>query len=166
MPAKRTSASSPPVYRTKPLRPHRDDSYKARAKYPEPTVCPQCHAVFHAGHWQWLPAPPSAHSELCPACHRIRDEAPAGYVRLEGPFVSAHASELAAVARNVESKEKDARPINRIMAISTDREGIEITTTDSHLARDIGEAVRHAFQGTLTIRYGPDDNLARVKWTR
>jgi hypothetical protein len=41
-----------------------------------------------------------------------------------------------------------------------------ITTTDSHLARGIGEAVRRAYQGKLTIQYGPDENLARVTWTR
>ena len=166
MPRKKTPAGVSPVYRTKPLRPHRDDSYKARTKYPEPTVCPECHAVFHAGHWQWLPMPAAPHSALCPACHRVRDDMPAGYLRLEGPFVSAHSEELLALARNIEKKEKAARPLNRIMTIATEDNAIAISTTDSHLARDIGEAVRNAYQGELTIHYGRDENLARAKWTR
>ena len=166
MPRKQTPASASLVYRKKPLRPHLDDSYKVRTKYREPTVCPECHAVFHAGRWQWLPVPASPHSALCPACHRIRDDVPAGYLRLEGSFVAGHSEELLAVARNVEKKEKASRPLNRIMAIATEGDGITISTTDSHVARDIGEAIRSAYQGELTIQYGPDDNLARVKWVR
>ena len=166
MPRKQTPAGLPHVYRDKPLQPHLDDSYKIRGKYTEPTVCPECNAVYHAGHWQWLPAPASPAHALCPACHRIRDGVPAGYVRLEGAFVSAHASQLLAVARNVEKKEKASRPLNRIMSIEQDGEGVTVTTTDSHLARDIGEAIRGAHQGKLTLRYGPDENFVRVTWTR
>ena len=166
MPRRQPPAGSPPVYRTKPLRPRLDESYKVREKYPEPTVCPECHAVFHAGHWQWSAVPASPHHELCPACHRIRDAAPAGYVRLEGPFVLPHSAELIARVRNVEEKEKAARPLNRVMAIATEDEGITITTTDSHLARDIGEAMRRAYKGALDIQYGPDKNLGRVTWRR
>jgi hypothetical protein len=28
------------------------DAYQAKGKLPEPTVCPQCSAVFHEGRWQ------------------------------------------------------------------------------------------------------------------
>jgi hypothetical protein len=33
------------------------DAYKSKGKLPEPTVCPDCGAVYHAGHWQWLEKP-------------------------------------------------------------------------------------------------------------
>jgi NMD protein affecting ribosome stability and mRNA decay len=166
MPRKQTPVGLPHVYRNKPLEPHVDDSYRTRGKYTEPTVCPECNAVYHAGHWQWLSLPAAPTYALCPACHRIRDGAPAGYVRLEGPFLSGHSSELLAVVRNVEKKEKAERPLNRIMAVDKDEDGVTVTTTDVHLARDIGEAIRHAYQGKLTLHYGPDEKFVRVTWTR
>jgi NMD protein affecting ribosome stability and mRNA decay len=166
MPSKKVPAGLPHVYRDKPLWPHVDDSYKPRGKYKEPTVCPECNAVYHRGRWQWLPAQATPTYELCPACHRIRDGVPAGYVRLEGPFVSEHASELLAIAHNAEQKEKACRPINRIMAIDQQRDALSITTTDSHLARGIGEAIRRAHHGKLALHYGPDENFVRVTWTR
>ena len=46
------------------------DPYKTRLKLPEPTVCPQCGAVFHEGRWHWAPRPSPAHEELCQACHQ------------------------------------------------------------------------------------------------
>jgi NMD protein affecting ribosome stability and mRNA decay len=166
MARKHTPSGLPHVYRDKPLQPHRDDSYKPTGKYPEPTVCPECNAVFHAGRWQWAPAPAGPTYALCPACHRIRDGAPAGYVRLEGSFLSEHRAEMLALIHNVEKKEKADRPLNRIMAIDQEDGIVTIATTDSHLARDIGEAIRHAYQGTLEIHYGSDENFVRVTWTR
>ncbi|MDD5035907.1 MAG: hypothetical protein PHE55_14250, partial [Methylococcaceae bacterium] len=54
------------------------DPYKSRSKPQEPTVCPDCGAIFHGGRWQWGETPADAHQEPCPACHRIRDKLPAG----------------------------------------------------------------------------------------
>lgn len=166
MPRKPSNTDSPPVYGTKPLRPHVDDSYRRRGKYAEPTACPECNAVFHDGRWQWMALPQEPQYELCPACHRIHDDAPAGYVRLEGAFLADHRGELLALVHNVEAREKAERPLNRIMAITEDDGSLLVTTTDSHLARDIGKAVHHAYQGSLKIQYSEDENLARVAWKR
>lgn len=161
-----SKSGAPPVYRTKPLQPHVDDSYKSRGKPHEPTVCPECRAVVHEGRWQWLAAPASAHSETCPACRRIQDNMPAGYVKLEGAFLVQHRDEILSLVRNVEGKEKPKHPMQRIMKVMNEDGGVLVTTTDSHLARDIGEAVRHAYQGELVVHYNPDENLARVNWKR
>ena len=42
------------------------DTYKTKGKLPEPTVCPQCGAVYHKGRWQWLPEPEKPHEQLLP----------------------------------------------------------------------------------------------------
>ena len=60
----------------------------------QPYRCPQCGAVFHEGRWQWLSRPVQAHEEMCPACHRIHDEYPAGFVHVGGTFFKDHREEL------------------------------------------------------------------------
>jgi len=50
-----------------------DDPYRAAAKPPEPTRCPQCKATFNEGRWSWEKAPADSYENLCPACQRIHD---------------------------------------------------------------------------------------------
>lgn len=142
------------------------DSYKPQKKLPEPTRCPDCGAVFRGGRWHWEAAPAQANEALCPACRRIRDRYPAGYVTLKGDFFAAHRDEILAIARNRESREKAEHPLQRIMAVEDIEGGVQITTTDAHLARAIGDAVHDAYKGELEVEYGEQDNLVRVYWTR
>jgi NMD protein affecting ribosome stability and mRNA decay len=155
-----------PVRRDRLVQDTRHDAYKARHKLPEPTVCPQCGAVFHAGRWQWLAKPAQSHESICPACHRIHDEFPAGYVTVGGQFFNDHREELLHLARNEETRAKAEHPLKRIMKIEDQDEGILITTTDIHLARGIGEALHHAYQGELEYHYNEQENLLRVVWAR
>jgi hypothetical protein len=169
MPKKLAKPSTPgaqPVYRSKPFHDHVDDSYKSRGKLHENTLCPQCGAVFQNGRWQWLPKPGAGHSETCPACHRIHDEFPAGYIKLEGEFLSQHRAEIVSLVRHVEERERAEHALQRIMNIVDEDGGVLVTTTDVHLAHGIGEAVRHAYQGHLDSHYNPEENLLRVHWKR
>jgi hypothetical protein len=142
------------------------DAYRARRKPPEPTVCPQCGGVFHEGRWQWLQAPAGAHQEPCPACLRIQDHFPAGFVTLQGEFFLAHHEEILHLAQNVEKHERAEHPLKRIMKIEEKDGTTLVTTTDIHLARGIGEAIHNAYQGDLEFHYNPDEYLLRVNWTR
>jgi NMD protein affecting ribosome stability and mRNA decay len=142
------------------------DPYRARSKPPEPSVCPQCGAVFHEGRWEWKEAPAGAHQETCPACHRINDQLPAGFVTLEGEFFQGHREEILHLARNVEKRERVEHALNRIIAVEEKDGGVLLTTTDIHLARGIGEAVHDAYQGDLEFHYNPDEYLLRVVWER
>jgi NMD protein affecting ribosome stability and mRNA decay len=155
-----------PVRRDRMVQDTRHDAYKARLKLPEPTVCPQCGAVFHEGHWQWLPRPEKAHEEMCPACHRIHDEFPAGFVNVGGAFFRENRDELLNLVRNEEERAKAEHPLKRIMKIEDADDGILVTTTDIHLARGIGEALHHAYQGELEYHYNEKENLLRVVWER
>lgn len=141
------------------------DAYKTRGKLPEPTVCSQCGAIFHEGRWQWGKAPADAHPGICPACHRIHDHFPAGFLTLEGPFFQSNRDEIMRLVHNEEQRERAEHPLKRIMDIEESDGEVLVTTTDIHLARRIGEAVHHAYQGELEFHYNPDENLLRVHWT-
>ena len=147
---------------------HLIDPYKARHKLPEPTRCPQCGAVFHEGKWRWMARPPApAHEELCAACRRINDDYAAGVVTLKGPVVREQKAELLQLVRRQEKAEKEEHPLNRIMRVEEGGpDTLRITTTDIHLPRRIGEAIRHAFHGDLELHYDEDRYFVRVDWHR
>ena len=140
------------------------DTYKLRGKLPEPTVCPQCGAVFHKGRWTWATRPADAHEEICPACHRTRDRCPAGTIHLIGPFLNTHKEEILNLVRNQEVEAKREHPLSRILSIDEEKDGVVVTTTDTHLPRRIGEALRRAHHGELDFHYGQDPRLIRMTW--
>jgi hypothetical protein len=143
-----------------------DDPYLARGKPSGPAVCPGCGAVFRRGRWQWGEATGKAGGHECPACKRTRERQPAGYIRLSGTFFASHRDEVLRLVRNEEGREKRMHPLQRIMAIREVRGATEVTTTDVHVARRIGDSLRAAFRGSLVLRYSPDDYLVRVNWSR
>jgi hypothetical protein len=157
-----------------PRQPRRDrmihervhDPYKTRLKLREPTVCPQCGAVFHEGRWHWAPRPRPAHEEICQACHRINDRYPAGELTIKGDFATSHKDEIIHLARHQEEQEKADHPLHRIMDIEEQDGAIVVRTTDIHLPRRIGEALHHAYHGELEFHYAQEAYFIRVRWTR
>jgi NMD protein affecting ribosome stability and mRNA decay len=142
------------------------DSYKSRKKLQEPTRCPDCGAVYRDGRWGWGGETAAVHEERCPACHRIHDHFPAGYVTLKGPFFAEHRQEILQRVRNCEQKERGDHPLERLMAIEDAEEGVTVTTTGTHLARRIGDALYDAYKGALDYHYNKEENLLRVAWHR
>jgi NMD protein affecting ribosome stability and mRNA decay len=143
-----------------------DDPYQAASRPPEPTRCPGCNASFQEGRWSWAKAPADAHVQLCPACQREQDQFPAGYVTIKGAFFADHRDEIIALIQSHEKREKAERPLQRIMAIEEKRDGIEVATTDSHLARGIAQALQDSYKGDMKLRYSRDENLVRASWKR
>jgi hypothetical protein len=144
----------------------RKDPYEARLKLGEPTLCPVCGVVYAHGRWHWAAHPPAAQTHLCPACQRIHDKVPAGILLLRGNYLAGHRDEILNIARNRESEEKRDHPLNRIMAIVTRPDEIEITTTDVHLPRRIGDALHSAHKGELSIHYADNEYFVRINWSR
>jgi hypothetical protein len=140
------------------------DPYQAQQKLHEGTVCPQCNAVYHDGRWQWVARTKAAHEHLCAACRRINDKFPAGVVTLHGDFAREHKGEMIRLAHHQEEAEKKEHPLNRIMSIEQDARGIVINTTDIHLPRRIGEAVKRAFHGEIDVHFEEDGYFVRVDW--
>src|SRR5512134_1032357 len=79
---------------------HVDDPYATRLKLHEPTVCPDCGAVYHLRRWQWAERPSPAYEERCKACRRLHDEYPAGELVHAGAFLAAHEDEILRLARH------------------------------------------------------------------
>lgn len=146
---------------------HESDTYGLGGKLPDPTACPSCGAMYRDGRWTWGAPPADASQTACPACRRIADDYPAGVVVADGEFAALHRREIVGLARNLEEREKRNHPLKRILRVSEPEGGpIEIATTDTHLARGIGDALHHAYQGDLDYRYTDKENLLRVYWRR
>ena len=90
-------------------------------------VCPTCGVVFEHGRWHWKAKPASAQEHVCPACRRVKDDFPAGYVSLEGDFLREHRDELLHLVRNEEKRAKDEHPLERIMDIRQDGDKTVVT---------------------------------------
>jgi NMD protein affecting ribosome stability and mRNA decay len=142
------------------------DPYHSKLKIKEPNVCPECRATFQNGRWSWGDAAAGAHEQLCPACQRTKDKVPAAFLTLRGEFLAGHKDEILHLIRNYEARERKEHPLKRIMDTEEQEGGLMLTFTDAHLARGIGDAIHHAYQGEIDYQYTKEDIMLRVTWTR
>ncbi len=142
------------------------DAYKSKKKLPEPTRCPDCGLVFRDGRWSRGVEAGEAHVARCPACQRIHDRFPAGHVMLSGEFFTTHRDEILHRLRHCEETEAQDHPLERLIAIEDTDDGVEVTTTGTHLARRLGDALHDAYKGELEYHYNREENLLRVGWHR
>jgi hypothetical protein len=56
--------------------------------------------------------------------------------------------------------------MQRLMGIEEAGDGVLVTTTDVHLARNIAERVHDSYKGDLAFHYNKQDNLLRASWKR
>jgi len=142
------------------------DPYQARRKPAEPCVCRACGAVFEHGRWRWGLRPREARQDLCEACHRIRTGLQAGSVSLAGDFVRRRRAEMVCLIRHQEAQENREHPQHRIMSLEPTTAGLLVRTTDLHLPRRIGEALRRAYKGELDLHFETGSCSIRVSWRR
>jgi len=142
-----------------------EDPYRMRKKLSEPTFCRQCGAVWHRGRWQWGAKPAGAESALCSACRRIEDRLPAGRVTIPRDFVTDRLVEIVGLLRNEEREEKQEHPLNRIIDIEETTDALIVHTTDIHLPRRLGEALKRAFHGELNMHFDEAGYFVRVDWS-
>jgi len=146
----------------------RHDVYYRRNKLASPACCPQCGLMFINGRWLRQETAPSDEADLvlCPACRRIADNYPAGYVEVRGPFFQSHRQQIINLIRNTEEREKNDHPLERIMDIKREQDHLLVTTTGIHIARRIGQALESAYKGNLTMQYTDSDQSIRLSWER
>jgi hypothetical protein len=147
--------------------PEIEDPYLAKEKPAEPSACPNCGAVFRKGRWKWPDLPDkSARPVVCTACRRIAENLPAGSLTLEGGYVRAHGDEMIHLINHRSEQERKEHPMNRVMGLDRAADRIVVRTTDIHLPRRLGQALRRAFHGKLEVTYDADAYGVRVNWRR
>lgn len=159
-------ASTVPRYYDRSFDDHRHDPYQPRGKWPEPTVCSGCAALFRSGRWQWGDAPEGAGATRCPACRRIDERMPAGTLVIAGAFFAGHRQQILDLVRNEAAAEEALHPQNRLMSIEELPAQATITCTDVHLPQRIGKALARAWRGKTVITFGADEYTVRVAWHR
>lgn len=153
--------------KNKLIKEKRHDVYREKGSWPEPTLCTECGALYMKGRWSWKkPSHGEVHETACPACRRIADNFPAGYVEIKGAFFVKHSDEILNLVHNVEKEEKRLHPLERIIEVVGGDDLTLITTTGVHVARRIGQALSRAYQGTLAFQYGKAEKRIRVYWRR
>ncbi len=148
------------------IREREHDPYQTRMKLSDPSACTECRAMYRDGRWQWGHPPVDAKRVLCPACHRARDGLPAGILSLVGGFHLAHRAEVLGLLHNVEQREVEHHALKRIMSVEEQEETLTVTTAHAGLARNLGDALHHAYQGELDYEYPNEGGVLRVRWAR
>jgi hypothetical protein len=128
--------------------------------------CPSCNASFINDRWSWEKTTHQTTQFLCPACERIAKNHPAGSVEIRGDFFNIHRDEIITLIHNIESVEKAAHPLERIMAITEADGHVKVTTTGTHLACKIGKMLSRAYQGEYSFFYGEGQQQIFVYWER
>ena len=148
------------------IKERRHDVYQIEEKLPESTRCPECGVEIKNGHWSW-PKPPEKVQEVrCPACKRVADNAPAGFIEIRGSFFKENRDEILHMIMNIEKAEKADRPLERVIEITDEHDHVRVTTTGVHIARRIGEALSRSYKGEYSFQYGEGEQIIRVYWTR
>jgi len=88
----------------------RHDPYQNYRKWPDPTVCPDCGVIYKKGRWCWTESRAIGDSIRCPACQRIQDGNPAGYLIIQGDFYENHLIEMNQMMDHILTREKRSIP--------------------------------------------------------
>jgi hypothetical protein len=92
---------------------------------------------------------------------------PAGFLSLRGEFFEAHREEIMHLVHHHVERQRLQHPLQRIIDSTPMKGGgIEISFTEYHLPKGVGEAVKHAYQGVLNIEFADESGQERISWER
>ena len=66
----------------------------------------------------------------------------------------------------MEEREARNHPLKRIMKVEEQGNTMTVSTANPGLARSLGDALLHAYQGELEYHYADDAGVFRVSWSR
>lgn len=144
----------------------RHDAYKETQKLPDPTLCTECGVLFTDGRWVWTGTEEQVNRTVCPACRRISEKNPAGFVDIQGEFFDGRRDEVENLIYNTEKAETLERPMERLIQVRHNGGVTHVTTTGVHIARRIGDAVARAYSGETTINYLDGEKRVRISVER
>jgi NMD protein affecting ribosome stability and mRNA decay len=144
----------------------RHDAYEEKLKLPDPTLCTECGVLYTDGRWVWTGTEDAVNETVCPACRRIAERNPAGFVTVRGEFYKARMDEVENLVHNAEKAETLQHPMERLVEVTREAEGLLVTTTGVHLARRVGDALSRAYGGDYSIEYLDDEKRVRISLTR
>jgi hypothetical protein len=150
------------------------DPYLAKTQPKEFSICEQCYAVYHNKHWtlenpfvdEKTKGMKRGIYTLCPACQKIQDHFPLGFLSLSGSFIKNHKDEILHRIKNEEKMARGLNPLARIIEIHEGNGKMEISTTNEKLAQRIGKSLHKAFKGNLVYKWSNNNKFMRVEWMR
>jgi len=149
------------------------DPYQTEDTVKEPAICQKCNAVYQGKHWQFdgEKAESLQHSSqvmwvTCPACTKIEDHYPEGFMTLKGDYLWAHEEEIRNLLRNEAEAVMNTNPLSRIMQIKADNGALVIETTEQKLAEHLGRSLTAAHSGELNVQWSKAPKVCRVEWER
>jgi hypothetical protein len=148
------------------IKDNRKDTYIDQIALKDPATCSKCNAVYTNSRWTWKTKEQITSKTTCPACRRISDNYPAGYIEIKGKFFQIHSTDILNLINNTEQLEKNERPLERIISITERENKTVITTTGIHIARRIGEALKLSYQGNYLFQYAYGEKSIRIFWER
>ncbi len=148
------------------------DPYLPKEGPNDMAACKKCHAVYHNKRWSIDEGLNKKRGDnkktllvLCPACQKIRDKYPEGFVTLKGDYLKEHKQDILNLIKHEEGKAIELNPLERIIELKDRGDIVDITTTHEKLAQRIGKKVHKACQGELEIKW-TKDKITRVVWQR
>ncbi|MBY4866531.1 glutamyl-tRNA amidotransferase [Burkholderia sp. Bp9017] len=152
--------------RDKRMQPHTKDSYRDPKRPKGDRICEGCGALCDAGRWTWYATQLDRRQLECPACKRMRENAPAGELVLRGAYLHAHRSAILDLLERQAALEKSEHALERVMEIDKSEESLVVRTTGVHMVRRLAQALLHAHHGHLAINYRDGEDVLRAHWTR
>jgi hypothetical protein len=139
---------------------------KIRASRRGAVLCPECGVVRHGQRWcRRAPLAKDARTKRCPACIRTLAARPAGILRLPRALLAGGPEECLRLVLDAEEEARHEHPLERLMTIVADSEGLTVTTTGIHLAGVItGRLERHLGRHPLVRFAGTDGVDVEVEW--
>ena len=136
--------------------------------------CRDCGSVYYRRRWT-LDPPRQIRERIessngvvlafCPACRKVREKFPFGELRMIG-VKQGESRELFQLLRNEEQRAREKNPLERIMSITTENDGLRVETTTEKLAQRLGRCLRKARGGKVSYKWSHNNKYARVVWEK
>jgi NMD protein affecting ribosome stability and mRNA decay len=139
----------------------------------EVSYCTKCGVINRQKRWimdpielNQLKEDPAVGKMVCPACQKMQDNVPGGFLTLSGEYLRKHEHEILELIKNTEAKSRNKNPLGRIMELTQEGNVLTIHTTLDRLAEKLGKEIYKAHSGELNYQWSHGENTVRVNWKR